>query len=197
MSSFVVTAPAALASASADLSELGSMIRAAHAAAAGATTQVVAAAEDEVSAAVATVFGSYGQQFQALQAQTTIFHDEFTQALSAAGGAYAAAEAAAASPLQSVEDTVLGVINTPTNLLLGRPLIGNGADGTAASPNGQPGGLVYGNGGNGFSQSANPGVAGGVPAGPPGSSATGARAGPAAMRCCLATAVSAGPAGPG
>ncbi|WP_353698794.1 PGRS repeat-containing protein, partial [Mycobacterium tuberculosis] len=30
--------------------------------------------------------------------------------------------------------------------------IGNGADGTAANPNGGAGGLLYGNGGNGFSQ---------------------------------------------
>ncbi|WP_337360551.1 PGRS repeat-containing protein, partial [Mycobacterium tuberculosis] len=47
---------------------------------------------------------------------------------------------------------VLGLINAPTQALLGRPLIGNGADGTAANPNGGAGGLLYGNGGNGFSQ---------------------------------------------
>ncbi len=55
------------------------------------------------------------------------------------------------------------VINAPTLALLNRPLIGNGADGTAANPNGQAGGLLIGNGGNGFSPAAGPGGNGGAP----------------------------------
>ncbi len=49
---------------------------------------------------------------------------------------------------------MLGLINAPTQaLLLGRPLIGQRrADGTAANPNGGAGGLLHGNGGNGFSK---------------------------------------------
>ncbi|MGO9734620.1 PE family protein, partial [Mycobacterium sp.] len=46
MSSFMVAIPEALASASADLTSLGSTIGEANAAAAGSTTQVVAAAQD-------------------------------------------------------------------------------------------------------------------------------------------------------
>jgi hypothetical protein len=84
------------------------------------------------------------------------------QALSGAGASYAGAEAANASPLQTLEQDVLAVINAPTNALLGRPLIGDGANGTAAHPNGGAGGLLVGNGGNGFSQASNPGVAGGA-----------------------------------
>jgi len=53
--------------------------------------------------------------------------------------------------LQALATDVLGVINEPAQTLLGRPLIGNGADGTAASPNGGAGGLLFGNGGNGYS----------------------------------------------
>uniref|UniRef100_UPI0035C7CC89 PGRS repeat-containing protein n=1 Tax=Mycobacterium kansasii TaxID=1768 RepID=UPI0035C7CC89 len=67
------------------------------------------------------------------------------QALAFGGSQYASAEAA------NVEQTLLDAVNGPTQFLLGRPLIGNGADGTATSPNGGAGGLLYGNGGNGFS----------------------------------------------
>ncbi len=72
-------------------------------------------------------------------------YELFEQALTGAASAYASAEAT------NVEQQVLGLINAPTQALWGRPLIGNGADGTAANPNGGAGGLLYGNGGNGFS----------------------------------------------
>jgi PPE-repeat protein len=53
---------------------------------------------------------------------------------------------------RQVQQDVLGVINAPTNLLLGRPLIGNGTNGAAGT--GQPGGaggILWGNGGTGGS----------------------------------------------
>ncbi|MBI2699010.1 MAG: PE family protein, partial [Mycobacterium sp.] len=53
-------------------------------------------------------------------------------------------------------------INAPTQTLLGRALIGNGADGTATNPDGGAGGLLYGTGGNGYSQAANSGLSGGA-----------------------------------
>ena len=148
MSSYVIATSGALAAASSDLAELHESIRAAYAAAAPSTTSVVAAAQDEVSAAIAKLFGSYGAEFQAL---------------SSAAGSYLTAETANASPLQTVQtvlDDLLGVVNAPTEALLGRPLIGNGANGTAASPNGVAGGLLYGNGGTGYSETTS-GVAGG------------------------------------
>ena len=43
-------------------------------------------------------------------------------------------------------------VNASAVALLGRPLIGNGTDGTALSPNGGPGGLLFGNGGTGYSE---------------------------------------------
>jgi hypothetical protein len=57
--SFVFAAPEIVASAASDLNSLGSTIQAAHAAAAGPTTGIVAAAGDEVSAAIARLFGGF------------------------------------------------------------------------------------------------------------------------------------------
>lgn len=48
------------------------------------------------------------------------------QLLNAGAAQYPSAEAADVTPLQIVEQDVLGVINAPNNLLLGRPLIGPG-----------------------------------------------------------------------
>jgi len=62
----------------------------------------VAAAGDEVSAAVASLFSGHGQAFQALGAQAAAFHDQFVQALNAGAGAYASTEAASAGPLQTL-----------------------------------------------------------------------------------------------
>jgi hypothetical protein len=92
MSSFVFASPDVLASASQDLSGIGSAIRAANAAAAPSTTSVVAAAGDEVSAAIAALFGGYGQEFQALSTQVSAFHEQFVAALGSGGLMYAVAE---------------------------------------------------------------------------------------------------------
>jgi hypothetical protein len=127
--SYVVAVPEFVASAASDLAGIGSGLSAAHAVAAGPTTAVVAAAGDEVSAAIASLFSGHGQAFQSLSARAAAFHGEFVQAVSGAGGAYSLAEAANVSPLQTLEHDVLAVINTPTDLLLGRPLIGKGING--------------------------------------------------------------------
>jgi len=76
---------------------------------AGATTGVLAAAEDEVSVAIAALFSAHGQGYQALSAQAAAFHGRFVQALTGAAGAYTAAEAANASPLATFEQALLGV----------------------------------------------------------------------------------------
>jgi hypothetical protein len=78
---------------------------------------------------VASLFAGHAQAYQTLSAQTTAFHAKFVQALSAGGGAYASAEAANASPLQTAEQQVLNAVDAPTEALLGRPLIGNGTNG--------------------------------------------------------------------
>src|SRR5258707_11731909 len=143
--SFVAAVPEAVAAAASDLAGIGSALTAANAAAALPTTGIVAAAEDEVSAAIAAVFGSHAQGYQTLSAQASAFHAQFEQALAAGGRAYAAAEAANASPL----DQLLGLVDAPTPALLGRPLIGNGTNGAKGSgAPGAPGGVLLGSGGS-------------------------------------------------
>lgn len=139
--SLVIATPQLLATAALDLASIGSQVSAANAAAAMPTTEVVAAAADEVSAAIAGLFGAHARQYQALSVQVAAFHEQFVQALTAAAGRYASTEAA-------VERSLLGAVNAPTEALLGRPLIGNGADGTAPGQPGAAGGLLFGNGGN-------------------------------------------------
>ncbi|ORV99593.1 PE-PGRS family protein, partial [Mycobacterium lacus] len=161
--SFVIATPETVAAAAADLVNIGSAIDDANAAAAALTTELVPAAKDEISAAIARLFGAYAQEYQALGVQAAAFHGQLVQALNAGAGAYAAAEAANASLLQTAQQDVLNAVNAPTRALLGRPLIGDGANGTTVNGVGQPGGaggILYGNGGNG-GNSTNVGVAGG------------------------------------
>ncbi|POY20721.1 PE family protein, partial [Mycobacterium kansasii] len=155
--SFVVASTEMLEAAVSDLANVGSSIHVANAAAAFPTTSVLAAGADEVSAAIAALFNTHAQAYQSLSAQAASFHAQFIQTMNAGAGAYAAAEAANASPIQAL----FNAINEPTQVLLGRPLIGNGADGTAANPNGGAGGLLIGDGGKGYSQAAGSGLAGG------------------------------------
>ncbi|WP_459758370.1 PE family protein, partial [Mycobacterium riyadhense] len=128
---------------------IGSTITAASRTASAATTQVLAAASDEVSTGIAALFATHGQQYQTLSAQAAAFHERFIAALAAGANSYALAEAANTSPLQILEQNLLAVINTPTQLIVGRNLIGDGADATAPGGAGGDGGLLWGNGGNG------------------------------------------------
>ena len=124
--SFLTVIPQLLAAAAMDVEGIGSALGAANAAAAAPTTGILAAAEDEVSVAIAGLFSGYGQGFQSLSAQAEEFHQQFVQTLKGAAGSYAGAEAANASPAQSVP--LQSVVNSPTQTLLDRPLIGNSAD---------------------------------------------------------------------
>ncbi|WP_373201746.1 PE family protein, partial [Mycobacterium marinum] len=146
--SYVIAAPEMLAGAATDLAGIGAALQSANGAAAAPITGVLAAGADEISAAVAALFSGHALDYQALSTQMAGFHQQFVTALNSAGASYAAAEAASANPLQAVEQQLLGVINAPTQALLGRPLIGDGATG-AAGQNGGDGGLLWGNGGAG------------------------------------------------
>lgn len=90
--SYVVAAPDFLATAVEDLAAMGSSVNAANAAAARSTASLLAAAEDEVSTAVAEIFGAYGREFQAANAQAAQFHERFVFALTAGANAYVTAE---------------------------------------------------------------------------------------------------------
>lgn len=115
--SYVIAAPEALAAASANLTGIREAITEATAAAAPSTTGIAAAAGDEVSAAIARFFGGYGQELQALTERTAQLQSQFEGVLSKAGAAYAAAEAANASPLSALLQR--------TQQLFGGPLFGN------------------------------------------------------------------------
>jgi triacylglycerol lipase len=67
--SYVVAVPDVITPAATDLAVIGSDLRAAHTAAATHTTAILAAAEDEVSTAIAALFSTHGQGLQTLGAQ--------------------------------------------------------------------------------------------------------------------------------
>jgi hypothetical protein len=96
---YLTAQPQLLAAAATDASAIGSAITQAKTAAAGPTTSLVAAAEDEVSTITASLFGAYGQEYQALLHQAAAFHDQFVASLAASGSTYAQAEAEIASML--------------------------------------------------------------------------------------------------
>jgi hypothetical protein len=145
--SYLLIVPAEVVAAATDLAGIGSSISAANVSAAPLTTAIAAAAADEVSEGIAALFGAHAQAYQQQSALAAAFHEQFVQSLTAGAGAYAATEAANASPLQTVEQDVLGAINTPFLALTGRPLIGNGANGAPGSgQNGGSGGWLIGNG---------------------------------------------------
>ena len=115
------------------------VIREVTAAAVPSTTGIVPLAADEVSAAITQLFDRYGREFLTLSTRTAAFHAQFVQLLHSAGDAYAAAEAANASPLQAlVQGSQAFAVVSPVKDATGRPLFGNGANGAAGT--GQAGG---------------------------------------------------------
>jgi hypothetical protein len=114
--SFVTVVPEFVGQAVGQVENIGSALNAAHAAAAGPTTSVVAAAGDEVSAAIAALFSGHAQEYQALNAQAAAFHSQFTKLLNAGATSYVGAEitnaqAAAATPgLQAIGGDILSAL---------------------------------------------------------------------------------------
>ena len=126
--------PDVVAASATDVANIGATISDADAAAAALTTELVPAAEDEISAAIAGLFGTYARDYHALVAQAAAFHDRFMQAVNASARSYVAAESANAAALfQTAQQDLLGVVNAPTEALLGRPLIATGTGTPTAS----------------------------------------------------------------
>jgi hypothetical protein len=105
----LITQPQLITVAASDVADIDSAVGAAKAAAAGPTSDLVVAAQDEVSAAVAELFGGYGKEYQAVLKQAAAFHEEFAAALATAANAYAQAEAANASAISGA----LGQLTSP------------------------------------------------------------------------------------
>ncbi|MCQ4365744.1 PE family protein, partial [Mycobacterium gordonae] len=99
--SFVRVALELLQTAPQDLGQIGSGIRAGNLAAALPTTELTAAGADEVSAAIAALFGAHAREYQAVADQAATFHLQFVRSLSVAAASYAGSEAAIATSLQS------------------------------------------------------------------------------------------------
>jgi hypothetical protein len=194
--SYVIAAPEYLSAAATHLTNIGSAIQSANSAALGPTSSILAAGTDEVSAQIAAMFGAHAQAYQALSTQAV--HQQFTQLMSGGAAQYASTEAANSSPLQTIEQDLFNAINTPSQLLTGRPLIGNGANGKPLTgQNGGNAGWLIGNGGAGgsgddnqnggnggaggfFGGAGGPGGAGGGGAGNGGSGGAGGLFAPAA-----------------
>jgi hypothetical protein len=125
MTSLIVQ-PQVVANAAANVADIGSMIGAANAAAAGTTAGVVAAASDEVSAAAATLFNTYAQDYQELLKRAAVLHQQFGQALAAAGKAYVESETAAQALLggSPAAGGVTGAADPPLPQTLIAPSVG-------------------------------------------------------------------------
>ena len=92
--SFLITQPVALTAAAGNLAAIGSAMNALNAAEAAATTGLVPAAADEVSALTAAAFAAHGALYQEVSAQAAAIHQMFVATLHASAGSYAATEAA-------------------------------------------------------------------------------------------------------
>ena len=134
--SFLVAEPESVTAAAGNLAGIGATIEEANAAAAARTTAITAAAADDVSLAIAEMFGTYGQQFHTLSADAAAFHSEFVTLLSGGAGAYISAE------LTNAELSGSAAASTP---ILGG-LLGGGSTGSGG---GILGGLLGGGGSGG------------------------------------------------
>ncbi|ORW96473.1 hypothetical protein AWB92_05830 [Mycobacterium sp. IEC1808] len=100
----------------ADLARIGSDVTAGNLAAAFPTTELAAAGGDEVSAAIAALFGAHAQDYQAAAARATTYYEQFVQTLTAASSSYMATEAVNAASLSS---ELRAFLNAPLNTITG------------------------------------------------------------------------------
>ncbi len=92
--SFVSAQPEELTAAAGELTGIGAAMAAQNAAAAAATTGVVPAAADPVSALTAAQFVAHADLYQAVSARANAIHQMFIITLMTSAGSYEATEAA-------------------------------------------------------------------------------------------------------
>ena len=139
--SFLLVAPEILESAAADITQIGSTVGAGNLAAAPA---------DEVSAAIAAVFGAHAKEYQAAALPAT-YHEQFVRGLSSAAASYVSTEASIDTTLQGVVTavnmaasselaievgTLMSVNNPEPLLMLTHPLPNTGVVVVDGSPQG-------------------------------------------------------------
>ncbi|MGV7858538.1 PE family protein, partial [Mycobacterium kansasii] len=73
----LIAAPQLISAAATDLTRIGSIVNDANAFAATRTTALAAAGTDEVSAAVAALFGSHARDYQAIGARVAGLQEQF------------------------------------------------------------------------------------------------------------------------
>ena len=139
--SFVVAVPDLVQGAAQDLAGIQASLAEAAATVSAPTTGVVPAAADEVSAAIAAMFGNFGQEFQSLSAQAQAFHAEFVGLMNAGAGAYLSTEVA------NAEQALANAVDAPIQAILGQSLIPtSGSVASSAATSGLLGGLLGGGG---------------------------------------------------
>ncbi|MHA7653306.1 PE-PPE domain-containing protein [Mycobacterium sp. ML4] len=116
--SYLTTQPQLMSAAAENLAGIRASLAEASAAAAGPTTGLAAAAADEISAAAAQLFGAFGQEYQQVIGQATVFHEEFNRALGAASLAYVEAEVANAAQVLGGAGGGFGAAASPIEALL-------------------------------------------------------------------------------
>jgi PE family len=134
--SSLVADPELIETAAQDLVGIRAALGEATASASVHMTGVATAAADEVSTAIATVFGKYGQEFQAVGAQASAFHDEFVNLLKGGAGAYLSTEIANAEQnLLPALNAAVGAAQSASGSLASVPAAGKmfGSLGSAAS----------------------------------------------------------------
>ncbi|OBI16159.1 hypothetical protein A5712_27115 [Mycobacterium sp. E2327] len=114
--SSVLVLPEILETVAADVARIGSDVTAGNLAAAFPTTELAAAGGDEVSAAIAALFGAHAQDYQAAAARATTYYEQFVQTLTAASSSYTATEAVNAASLSS---ELQAFLNAPLNTITG------------------------------------------------------------------------------
>lgn len=83
------------------------------------TTGIAAAAQDEVSTAIASLFGNFGREFQALSAQAQAFHQQFIEFMNAGANAYVTAESANAAASGLASALSASAAGEPSGLIAG------------------------------------------------------------------------------
>jgi hypothetical protein len=91
--SFLVAVPDLVQTAAGDLAGLRSALDKVSEAIAAPTTTLAPVAGDEISAAVVTLFRNFGEEYQALDAHASAFHEQFVQTLTSGASAYVSTEA--------------------------------------------------------------------------------------------------------
>ena len=125
---FLSASPEVVACAATELASIGSAISGANSTAAALTTELVPAAKDEVSAAIAGLFGEYAHGYQALALEAAEFHKGFVQAMTASVSSYLVAESGNVAALfHAAQRDLIDAVNSSAVGLLGRPLIAEGA----------------------------------------------------------------------